>query len=105
MVINLPVTECMYFTAAHGEEEKKVVYPSTTSWTTIDNRAEYNRRYPYMPERIIDNLLNKDALISVTNWDNIIDDVKKLRLLIELTYRDRFKCKYDLSRPMRRRNA
>ena len=105
LVINLPNTGCTYFTAAHGEEEKKVVYPTTTSWTTIETKSEYERRYPYMPDRIIDNLLNKEAFISVTNWDNIIDDIEKLRLLIELTFRDRFKCKYDLSRPMRRKNA
>jgi len=105
LVINLPSTGCTYFTVAHGEEEKKVVYPTTTSWTTIETRSEYERRYQYMPDRIIDNLLNKEAFISVTNWDNIIDDIEKLRLLIELTFRDRSKCKYDLSRPMRRKNA
>jgi len=105
LVINLPSNGSTHFTAAHGEEEKKIVYSSTTSWITIDHRSEYERRYPYMPDRIVDNLLNREALISVTNWETIIDDIEKLHLLIELTYRDRFKCKYDLSRPMRRRNA
>lgn len=104
LVINLPSNGCTLFIADHGEEEKNIVYPSITSWITIEHRLEYERRCPYMPDRIVDNLLNREARISVTNWDTIIDDIEKLRSLIELTYRDRFKCKYDLSRPMRRRN-
>jgi hypothetical protein len=105
LVINLPSTGCTYFTAAHGENEKKKIYPTTTSWTSITSRSEYEKRYPYMPDRIIDNLLNKDAKISVTNWNNIEDDVSKLQFLIDITFDDRFKCKYDLSSPMRRKNA
>jgi len=58
-----------------------------------------------MPDRIIDNLLNKDAKISVTNWNNIKDDISKLEFLIDVTFNDRFNCKYDLSRPMRRENV
>ena len=105
LVINLPSTGCTHFTAAHGEDEKKKIYPTNSSWTTITNRTEYEKRYPFMPDRIVDNLLNKDAKISVTNWDNIKDDVSKLAFLIDVTFNDRFACKYDLSRPMRRINA
>lgn len=105
LVINLPSTRCTTFTAAHGEDEKRKIYPSTKSWTSITTRDEYERRYPYMPDRIIDNLLNKDAKISVTNWDNIKDDISKLEFLIDVTFNDRFNCKYDLSRPMRRKNT
>ncbi|HGE69506.1 TPA: hypothetical protein ENX78_01640 [Candidatus Poribacteria bacterium] len=105
LVINLPSTGCTHFTAAHGENEKKKVYPTTKSWTSITIRSEYEKRYPYMPDRIIDNLLNKDAKISVTNWSNIEDDVSKLEFLIDVTFDDRFNCEYDLSRPMRRKNA
>lgn len=105
LVINLPSTGCTYFTAAHGDNEKKKIYPTTKSWTSITSRSEYEKRYPYMPDRIIDNLLNKDAEISVTNWKNIEDDVSKLQFLIDVTFDDRFKCKYDLSRPMRRKNT
>lgn len=105
LVINLPSTGCSNFTAAHGEDEKKKIYPTTTSWTTTKSRAEYEKRYPCIPDRIIDNLLNPDAKISVTNWENIKDDVSKLSFLIDITFNDRFDCKYDLSRPMRRRNA
>jgi hypothetical protein len=105
LIINLPGTECTTFTAAHGEDEKKKIYPTTKSWTSITSRSEYEKRYPYMPARIIDNLLNKDANISVTNWDNIKDDISKLQFLIDVTFDDRFNFKYDLSRQMRRKNV
>ena len=105
LAVNLPITGCTNYTAAHGEDEKKKIYPTTKSWTSITSRSEYEKRYPYMPARIIDNLLNKDAKISVTNWDNIKDDISKLQFLIDITFDDRFNCKYDLSRPMRRKNA
>ena len=103
LVINLPTTNCTYFTANHGEEEKTKIYPENTSWISIGERKEYESRYPYMPDRIIDNLLNKKAKISVTNWDKV--SVENLRYLIDVTYKDRTECEYDLSRPMRRANS
>lgn len=104
LVINLPSTNCTYYTAAHkGEKER--VYPDGQSWVTVDNRAEYERRYPYMPARIIDNLLEPKARISVVNWDRIENDFGVLEYLTDATYRDRLTCEYDLSRPMKRRNS
>lgn len=105
LVINLPTTGCTYYTAAHGDEEKNEIYPSTSSWTSIKTRKEYEERYPYMPARIIDNLLKAEVKLSVTNWNTIMTDTEKLKLLIDLTYRDRAGCDYDLSRPMRRANS
>lgn len=103
LVINLPTINCTYFTANHGDGEKANIYPENTSWVSITEREEYERRYPYMPDRIIDNLLNKKAKISVTNWDKVT--VANLRYLIDVTYTDRTECEYDLSRPMRRANS
>lgn len=105
LVINLPSTGCTSYTAAHGDEEKKNLYSTTTSWSTIDTRQEYERRYPYLPARIIDNLLKSEAKVSVTNWDNVMGDINKLMLLIELTYQNRNNCSYDLSRSMRKNNS
>jgi len=105
LVINLPTIGCSNYTAAHGDTEKQIVYPSTTNWLTITSRADYERRYPYMPDRIIDNLLRTGASVSVTNWDTFSNDVEKLRLLINVTFEDRTSCDYDLSRAMRRANG
>ncbi|MCZ8139682.1 MAG: TIR domain-containing protein [Armatimonadota bacterium] len=104
LVVQLPTTKGTYHTAAHGEKEKESVYPATTVWTTVDSRAEYERRYPYLPDRIIDNLLSGKAKISVTTWDKLTV-VSMLKLLIDLTFEDRASAVYDLSRTMRRRNG
>ncbi len=88
--------------AGHGKEEKRVVYPNS-SWTSFNTRKEYEDRYPYMPERIIDNLLCSSVKISVTNWDKITN-LKFLNFFIEATFEDRLNCKYDLNKPMRRQN-
>lgn len=99
LVINLPSTNCTCFTAAHPGE-KEIIHPEVRSWTSIDERAEYERRYPYMPDRIIDNLLKPEAKISVIPWDKINNE--RLKFLIEATFQGKDKCQYDLSRDMRR---
>lgn len=103
LVILLPSAKSGYFTAAHGDKEKETIYPYQKGWEKISSRSEYERRYSYMPDRIIDNLLNDKAKISVVNWEDLTPD--KLRYLIELTFQDKENCTYDLSRPMRRRNG
>jgi len=105
LVINLPSTGCTYYTAAHGDDEKRKIYPENSSWTSISSRTEYEARYPYLPDRIVDNLLKNGAKVSVTNWDKVAGDVEKLRFLIDATFNDRATCDYDLSRPMRRSNS
>ena len=64
---------------------------------------EYERRYPYMPDRIIDNLLEPEAKISVAPWNRINETT--LKFLIDVAFKDRARCVYDLSRPMRRANS
>lgn len=105
LVINLPSTGCTAFNAEHGQSEKSALYPNESNWTTITSRTEYERRYPYMPSRIIDNLLNSGAKVSVANWNDITISPDKLKLLIDLTFNDRADCNYDLSEPMRRANS
>lgn len=102
VVINLPGTSD-YFDAPHGEAEKKLLYPDVTGWTSVDSRAEYERRYPYMPDRIVDNLLKSDVKISVAPWDRL--NAERLEFLIDVAFRNRLDCKYDLSSPMRRANS
>ncbi|MHA1376672.1 MAG: TIR domain-containing protein [Promethearchaeota archaeon] len=103
LVINLPTVNCNYFTASH-EKEKELLYPGT-NWISIDNRNIYEERYPYMPDRIIDNLLEPEAKISVVNWNGIIDRPNLFSILLDETHNDRSICKYDMSRKMRRANS
>ena len=90
---------------APHDGEKAAVYPEVTSWISIDSRAEYERRYPSMPERIIDNLLFVEAHVSVAPWSKVESDPDSLRFLIDAAFNGRSRCKYDLSRPMRRANS
>ena len=105
LVINLPTTGCTSHTAAHGDPEKQLVYPGVSAWTSITTRSEYEARYPYVPDRIIDNLVKGGAKISVTDWDTIATDVSRLSFLIDVTFTDRIAATYDLSRRMRRANS
>lgn len=103
VIINLPGISDNEFTAAYGDAEKRLLYPDIASWTTINERAEYERRYPHMPDRIIDNLLKSGVTISVVPWDRI--NGRTLDFLIEAAFRNRSNCRYDLGRPMRRANS
>lgn len=92
---------------AHGEHH---LYPDIYQWTSVNSRAEQEERYPYMPERLIDNLCKPEAKISVTPWQRIensiaLNNITLLKELVDLTYKDRSGCVYDLSRPMRGRNS
>ena len=104
LVINLPSTGSLLATAAHGEDEKSIIYPNST-WLSTLTRKEYEDRYPYMPDRIMDNLLKSSAKISVTSWKTIAENVENLKFLIDLTHNDRSICDYDLSRLMKRANS
>lgn len=104
LVVNLPTVNCTYYDATHAGEKERV-YPDTTNWILIDSRTEYESRYPYMPARIIDNLLKEDAKISVVNWSRIENDPDILSFLIDATFNDRASCNYDLNRPMRRADS
>lgn len=106
LVINLPSTGATSYHVAHDNHgEKALLYPETSNWRTIDERQEYERLYPYMPDRIIDNLLAQTARISVVNWGKITGSIENLRFLIEATAADSNLAKYDLSRPMRMANS
>ena len=100
LVINLPSTNCSQCHAAHSGEQDNV-FPEITSWISVTERAEYERRYPYMPDRIIDNWLY-GAKVSAISWNDI--SAFRLKYMIERAFEDRVYCSYDLSRPMRRRN-
>lgn len=102
IVINLPTINCSYYTASHSGE-KENVFPENINWTSISDRNEYERRYPYMPARIIDNLLKSNSKISVIGWDKL--NVDKLKYMVEKAFEDRTSCSYDLSRPMKRINS
>lgn len=101
VVIMLPSTGCSSCHASF-DNEKNIVFPHIDNWTKVSTREEYERRYPYMPARIIDNLMKDGVKISVVNWDEL--NVEKLSLMIDNAANNRMNNQYDMSRRMRRRN-
>lgn len=114
IVILLPSVKSDYCTAAH-EGEKTIIFDGIENWKSINTRMEYEERYPYLPERIIDNLLNNKSKISVVNWDTLLEynsntnseelSKEKLTYMIDMANKDKSNCEYDLSRIMRRKNG
>ena len=78
--------------------------PNVKNWIAITDRTEYERRYPYMPVRIIDNLIKEEVRISVVNWEDLTSP-EKLSLLLDNAYNARTTNDYDMSRPMRMKNG
>ena len=101
IVILLPSAKSEFFTVG-DDNEKSAIYPNVTDWTTINTYAEFERRYPYMPERILDNLVNPNCNIAVINWKDLTVD--GLKLMIDNAYHNADTNSYDMHREMRRRN-
>ena len=105
LVIELPSASSGCVNAAHGEIEKRHIYTETSNWTSITNRDEWIYRHPYLPERILDNVIEPStSKISIVPWEKAKEPAN-LSLLIELTFEDRKQCQYKFNTPMRRRNS
>ena len=103
LVVNLPTTKNYCYSAQHSVEEKQFLYPDIYNWRSIETWEEYKEIYPFMPARIIDNLVSPNAFISVTSWDRVIQPMN-LKYLVDITFDDRKTCTYDMSRELRRQN-
>lgn len=104
LAICLPSTGSSCVHAPHGDREKEL-FPDIDDWVPITSRSEYEELYPYMPARIVDNLVGSRGKISVVPWYRVGNGGSTLETLIDLVFRGRSQCDYDLSRPMRRRNS
>ena len=106
VVVMLPSTGCTHVYAGHAGEKTDVFTNIPASgWGPVSTKKQCDEDYPYLPERIIDQLLAPEAKVSVINWTDFYPYYpEKLEKLINNAYNHRASCKYDLSRPMRRRN-
>lgn len=89
--------------APHGDNEKSIYGTNISSENST--REEYIKKFPSMPNIIIDNLVNDECKISVVPWKYIKDNPARLSKLINFAYDDRKECEYDLSRDMRKKNS
>lgn len=104
IAVMLPSTGCTHVFAGH-ESEKTEIFPTYT-WSRVDTRAKCDEDYPYLPERIKDQILATGAKVTVAKWNDFYPyNPERLKTLIENAYDDRELCDYDMSRPMKRRNS
>lgn len=101
IVVMLPSTGCTHCYAGH-EGEKETVCTNYSNWRPVTSEAQFERDYPNLPPRIIDNLMTGTAKITIVKWEDLTP--QKLAVLIDNAYNDREKCTYSFYRPMRRRN-
>lgn len=101
IVINLPTIK--QGIRASSEEEKPLL-SDFGQWYSIENRAEFEGQYPYMPSRIIDNFV-KGVPITVVEWSRIENHPTILKQLIDNAFNRRFDFTYDHSSPLRRQNS
>lgn len=101
IVINLPTIK--QGIRASSEEEKPLL-SDFGQWYSIDNRAEFEAQYPYMPSRIIDNFV-KEVPITVVEWSRIENHPTILKQLIDNAFNRRFDFTYDHSSQLRRQNS
>lgn len=102
LVITLPESGMNRTHAGHGSEEKEKIHTDISSW--VNATESYGEVFANMPARILANLRNPEAYISVIPWDKIVDNPAKLYALIDCAFHDRAKNKYDLSLPMMSKN-
>ena len=105
LVINLPKTQCIVGYAPLPGEKKIVYGDYDGGWINIETRYECKKLYPYLPDRLIDNLLCPKVKISIVPWDRIKNWPNRLKFLIDETAEAGCTNEYDLSRPMRKINS
>lgn len=101
VVINLPTIN--QARRASNDSEKPLI-SDDNNWFKLSTIEEYRENYPYMPERIIENLV-ADKEISVIDWDRVKNNPKFLMKLIDNAFNRRNNIRYIDSLPLRKHNS
>jgi hypothetical protein len=108
LIIQLPSTNPQPMCIAH-DDEKVYEDPMGITWRTPPTRKVCEQKFPYCPERIIDNIMTPRSWILVARWSDLVTQedphMDKLRWLIDAAFRNRASCEYNLKRPLRRHNS
>lgn len=104
LIVDLPTTSSTTWHCSLPDE-KTVIYPDYAgSWMSLSQKSDYQSRFPDIPERIIDNLMNAEVSMSVVPWSRIENQPDNLRWLVDATATAGRTNQYDLTLPMRRKN-
>ena len=101
LVINLPTIS--QSVRACSNEEKPLLLDNGY-WVSLQTRQGFEKHYPYMPSRIIDNFV-KDVPITVVEWNRIQNNPQTLKQLIDNAYNRRVEVTYNHSTPLRSQNS
>lgn len=105
LVINLPSVSSRQGMISNSEKEKNIMGPYI-NWTPLNKEENsLKEKYPFLPNRIIKNLLKDGVKIPVVNWDVIANNTDKLKELIDIVYINRTTNNYDHSDPLRSNNS
>lgn len=106
LVINLPSISGEQGMLACGKSEEQAMGNSLTTWTPLQKDVAYiEKKYPYLPHRIITNIARENVSISIVNWDVISGDVDKLKYFIDTAFNRRKTNDYDHSELLKGRNS
>lgn len=101
VVINLPTI--IQARCASDDSEKPLI-SDDKNWVKLSTIEEYRENYPYMPERIIENLAAGKE-ISVVDWNRVKNNPKILMKLIDNAFKRRKNIVYNHSTPLRKKNS
>ncbi len=105
LVINLPSIAAEQSMIAYGSEEQNLMAPYA-NWAPLDkSKSGLESKHPYLPNRIITNLMRNDVHISLVDWDVVANNTEKLKQLIDNAFNRRKSNNYDHSEPLRSKNG
>lgn len=103
LVINVDGANTGNFLTALPHEQE-AIYPYHGGWLTLETKGQFEAFYPDLPARIMDNIVNPNAAISIVPWEQIYNQPGNLKWLVDQSALVAKRNEYDLSKPMRRQN-
>jgi len=102
VVVNLPTINQNQRSSCDDDEE----YFGYADWCPESKiRADIDRYYPYLPDRIAENFTRNDIYIPIVNWNIISGNIYNLAGIIDVAYNNRYNNRYDPSTSLRRNNS
>lgn len=103
LVINLPTIKEQYELAGE-ENDKRLIDDTNANWISLSEEKEYKNAFPYMPSRIMNNLV-KDVPITTVNWLKISHNPHVLKALIHNAFSRRKRIVYKNDAKLKSSNS
>lgn len=104
LVINLPSIDSKSMLLACDEEDEEAM-GSDMKWKPATRDPEVMRNaYPYLPDRLLENLQRDGVYIAIASWINIGNDPQAIKKLIDNAYKRAQDNNYDASARLKGRD-